>query len=137
MKPGVRSQVVDVPVRSCGQLLMVGDPGTQATRPQCAPHVNVIPELKLHRSQVPDLNAGIARAREYQCICPGLRINGHSGQSLFEISLLVLVKWIERNMNDRMATWKVIQTVSGNIEAVSARLLKTGREPTSGLSGEA
>jgi hypothetical protein len=40
-------------------------------------------------------------------------------------------------MNDRMATWKVIQTVSGNIEAVSARLLKTGREPTSGLSGEA
>jgi hypothetical protein len=32
MKPGVRSQIVDVPVRSCGQLLMVGDPGTQGVK---------------------------------------------------------------------------------------------------------
>src|ERR1039458_8777391 len=30
MKPSVCSQIVDVPVRSCGELLMVGDPGTQA-----------------------------------------------------------------------------------------------------------
>ena len=61
MKPSVRSQVVDVPVRSCDELLMVGDPGTQATRSQRAPQVDVIPALKLHRSQAPDLNAGIAR----------------------------------------------------------------------------
>ena len=48
----------------CGradELLMVGDPGTQATRSQRAPQVDVIPALKLHRSQAPDLNAGIAR----------------------------------------------------------------------------
>jgi hypothetical protein len=32
MKPAVRSEVVDVPVWSEGRLLMVGDPGTQATR---------------------------------------------------------------------------------------------------------
>jgi hypothetical protein len=61
MKPAVRSQIIDVPVRSCRQLLMMGDPGTQATRPQRAPQVNVIPALKLHRSPAPDLNTGIAR----------------------------------------------------------------------------
>ena len=61
MKPGVRSQVVDVPVRSCGQLLMVGDPGTETPGPQRTSQVNVIAALKLHRSQAPDLNAGIAR----------------------------------------------------------------------------
>ena len=61
MKPGVRSQIVDVPVRSCGQLLVVGDPGPQATRPQRAAKVNVIPALKLHYSQAPDLNPGFAR----------------------------------------------------------------------------
>ena len=62
MKPSVRSQIVDVPVRLCGQLLMVGDPGTQATRPQRAPQVDVIPALKLHRSQAPDLKTGISSA---------------------------------------------------------------------------
>ena len=71
MKPSVRSQIVDVPVRSCGQLLMVGDPGTQATRPQRAPQVNVIPALKLHRSQAPDLNTGIARQERINAYVPG------------------------------------------------------------------
>jgi hypothetical protein len=61
MKPGVWSQIVDVPVRSCGQLLMVGDPGTETPRPQGAPQVNVVPALKLHGSQAPDLNTGTCR----------------------------------------------------------------------------
>jgi hypothetical protein len=40
---------------------MVGDPSTQAPRPQRAPQINVKPALKLHRSQAPDLNTGIGR----------------------------------------------------------------------------
>ena len=80
MKPSVRSQIVDVPVRSRGQLLMVGDPDTQATRPQRAPQVDVIPALKLHRSQVPDLNTGIGSAGKNQRICSGLRLNDHCKQ---------------------------------------------------------
>jgi hypothetical protein len=62
MKPGVRSQIVDMPVGLVGRPLVVGDPGTQATRPQRAPEVNVIPALKLHCSQAPDLNTGISSA---------------------------------------------------------------------------
>ncbi len=58
---GVSSQIVDVPVRSCGPLLMVGDPSMETRRSQCAPQVNVIPALKLHCSQAPDLYTGIAR----------------------------------------------------------------------------
>jgi hypothetical protein len=59
---GVRSQVVDVPVRPGGPLLMVGNPGTQATSPQRAAQINVISALKPHRSQAPDLNTGISSA---------------------------------------------------------------------------
>ena len=98
---------------------MVGDPGTQTTWPQRAAHVNVIPALKLHRSQAPDLNTGIARTGEYQSICSGLRLNDHSSQFLFWISLPILVKYIESSIDSHMATWKVIEIVSGNIEAVS------------------
>ena len=122
MKPSVRSQIVDVPVRSWGQLLMVGDPGTQATRPQRAPQVNVIPALKLHRSQAPDLNTGIARTGKYQRICSGFRLNDHSHRCPIldcSISLPTLVKYTARNIDNDMANWKVIETVSGNIEAVS------------------
>jgi hypothetical protein len=83
MNLGVCSQVVDVPVGSEGQLMMVGDPGTQTTWTQRAPQVNVIPTLKLHRSQVPDLNTGIALTGKNQRICSGLRLNDHFSQSLF------------------------------------------------------
>jgi hypothetical protein len=87
VNPGVRSQVVDVPVGPRGWLLVVGDSGTQTCRPQCAPEVNVIPALKLHRSQAPDLNTGITRAGEDQRVCSGLRLNDHASQFLFVISL--------------------------------------------------
>ena len=115
----MRSQIVDVPVRSCGRLLMVGDPGTETPRPQRAPQVNVIPALKLHRSQSSDSNAGTTRTGKDQCICSGLRLNGHPNQFLFWISFPTLVKYIERDMDNHMANWKVIALVSGNIEAVS------------------
>jgi hypothetical protein len=38
---------------------------------------------------------------------------------LFRISLPALVKYTSRSTDSHMATWKVIETVSGNIEAVS------------------
>jgi hypothetical protein len=38
---------------------------------------------------------------------------------LFRISLPTLVKYASRSIDSHMATWKVIETVSGNIEAVS------------------
>ena len=38
---------------------------------------------------------------------------------LFRISLPALVKFISRSIDSHMVTWKVIETVSGNIEAVS------------------
>jgi hypothetical protein len=38
---------------------------------------------------------------------------------LFRISLPALVKYTSRSIDSHMATWKVIETVSGNIEAVS------------------
>jgi len=77
LKTGMRPQVVDVPMRSYGLLLVVGDPSTQASWTQRTPDVNVIPVLKQHRSQAPDLNVGIARTGEDQRICPGLWFNGH------------------------------------------------------------
>ena len=122
MKPSVRSQIVDVPVRSCGQLLMVGDPGTQATRPQRAPQVDVIPALKLHRSQAPDLNTGIARTGKYQRIRSGFRLNDNSHRCpILDWQHLAptLLKYTARNIDNHMADWKVIALVSGNIEAVS------------------
>ena len=38
---------------------------------------------------------------------------------LFRISFPPLVKYTSRNIDNPMANWKVIETVSGNIEAVS------------------
>jgi hypothetical protein len=38
---------------------------------------------------------------------------------LFRISFLSLVKYISRSIDSHMTTWKVIETVRGNIEAVS------------------
>jgi hypothetical protein len=38
-------KIVDVPVRSPSQLLLVGDPAAQASRPQGAPKINVVPGL--------------------------------------------------------------------------------------------
>ena len=68
---------------------------------------------------MPDLNTGITRAGKDQRVCSGLRLNDHSSQFLFGISLPILVKYIGRSIDSHMATWKVIETVSGNIEAVS------------------
>ena len=79
----MRSQVVDVPVGPWGRLVVVGHPGTQATRTRRAPQVNVIAALKLHHSQAPDLNPGIARAEKYQRVCPRHRLNGHLMNFLF------------------------------------------------------
>jgi len=77
---------------------MVGDPGTQAARPQRAPRVNVIPALKLHRSHAPDLNTGITRAGKDQRVRSRLRLNDHSSQFLFGISFPILVKYIGRSI---------------------------------------
>ena len=38
---------------------------------------------------------------------------------LFRVSLPALLESIPRSIDSHMATWKVIETVSGNIEAVS------------------
>jgi hypothetical protein len=38
---------------------------------------------------------------------------------LIGVSLASLIKYIERCIDNHMATWKVIETVSGNIETVS------------------
>jgi hypothetical protein len=46
-------------------------------------------------------------------------LNDHARQFLFGISLPILVKYIGRSIDSHMATWKVIEIVSGNIEAVS------------------
>jgi hypothetical protein len=122
MKPGVRPQIVDVPVMSCGQLLMVGEPGTQATRPQSAPQVNVVSALKLHRSQMSDLKTGIARTRKDQRIGSGLRLNDHTHQCpvLAREHLVPDFGKIHRKEHQQpMAHWKVIALVSGNIEVVS------------------
>ena len=35
------------------------------------------------------------------------------------MSLPILVKYIARSIDSHLATWKIIETVSGNIEAVS------------------
>ena len=59
---------------------MVGDPGTQAIRPQRAAQINVISALKLHRSQAPYQDTGITRTLKGQYVCFGLRINNHSRQ---------------------------------------------------------
>src|ERR1039458_185938 len=101
---------------------MVGDPGTQAPRSQRAPQVNVIPAPKMHRSQAPHLNTGITRTGKDQRICSGLRLNDHSHHCPildWQHFVSTLVKYPERNIDNHMATWKVIETVSGNIEAVS------------------
>jgi hypothetical protein len=122
MKPSVCSQIVDVPVRPCGELLMVGYPGTQATRPQCAAQINVISALKLHRSQAPDLNTGIPRTGKYQRIRSGFRLNDNSHRCpILDWQHLAptLVKYTGGNIDNHMANWKVIALVSGNIEAVS------------------
>jgi len=122
MKPSVRSQMVDVPVRSCGQLLMVGEPGTQATRPQRAAQINVISALKLHRSQAPNLNTGIARTGKYQGIRSGFRLNDNSHRCpILDWQHLApaLLKYTVGNIDNHMANWKIIALVSGNIEAVS------------------
>jgi hypothetical protein len=38
---------------------------------------------------------------------------------LFQISLPALVKYTSRSIDSHMVTWKLIETVSGNMEAVS------------------
>jgi hypothetical protein len=44
---GMRSQVVAVPVRPARELEMVGEPGTDASRPERAANLNVEARLKL------------------------------------------------------------------------------------------
>jgi hypothetical protein len=48
-----------------------------------------------------------------------------------------LVKYIEKNIGDPTATWKVIPLVSANIKAVLGPAAQgRDREPTNGLSGK-
>ena len=81
MNLGVRSQVVDVPMRPRGQLLVVGNPGTQAAKPQRAPQVDIIPGLQSHCSVAPNLNAEIGRTGEDQRVCPGYWLKTHLAES--------------------------------------------------------
>ena len=101
---------------------MVGDPGAQASRPQRAPKINVVPGLKLHLPKAPDLNAGITHARKDQRVSSRPRLNDHFDQCPVltpSISFPTLIKYLKRNIDNHMANWKVIATASGNIEAVS------------------
>ena len=101
---------------------MVCDPSTETPRTQCAAHVNVIPLLELHRFQAPNPNTGIARAGKDQRVCSRLWLNDHSHQCpILDWQRLVptLIKYPERNIDNHMANWKVIEIVSGNIEVVS------------------
>ena len=78
--------------------------------------------LKLHRSKAPDLNTGSARTGKFQRICSGLRLNDYSHQCLildWQYLVPTLVRYLERNGDNPMTTWKVIALISGNIEAVS------------------
>ena len=78
--------------------------------------------LKLHLSQPPDPNADIARTKKDQCVSSRPGRNDHSDQCPAlsgSITFPTLVKYLKRNLENHMANWKVIATVSGNIDAVS------------------
>lgn len=75
MEPGARSQIVDMPVGPCGDLLVMRDAYPETSRSQRVAYVNVIPVPKLHHPQAPDLNASIACTGENQRIGSGLRFN--------------------------------------------------------------
>jgi len=101
---------------------MVGDPGTEAPRPQGAPQVDVVPLLELHCSQAPDLNTVNAGTRKYQRVPSWLGFDDHPSQFLFwtwSLSFPALVKYTLRILDNHMADWKVIALISGEIEAVS------------------
>jgi hypothetical protein len=52
----MRSQVIDVPVRSPRQLLVVRDAGSDTSRPDRAADVNVETEPKLQLAEFPNLD---------------------------------------------------------------------------------
>ena len=60
-------------------------------------------------------------------------------QVLFQISLPSLVKYTSRSIDSHMATWKVIETGSGNIEAISGPVAhdRPGRHERTVWEGEA
>jgi hypothetical protein len=60
-------------------------------------------------------------------------------QVLFRILLPSLVKYTSRSIDSHMATWKVIETVSGNIEAISGPVAhdRPGRHERTVWEGEA
>jgi hypothetical protein len=107
----VWSHIVDVLLRSCRQFLMVCDPGTETPRSKCAPHVSVIPTLKLHCFQAPDLNAG-SRSPP----CETHRYDHRQPHGHVE--------------NHRNRQWLISKRFQ-------ARLLNAGQEPSKGPSGKA
>jgi hypothetical protein len=56
VETGMGSQVINVPVRSQRQLLMVRDTGSHTSRPDRAAHVNVETSAKLQWAQLPYLD---------------------------------------------------------------------------------
>jgi hypothetical protein len=56
VETGMGSQVINVPVRSRRQLLMVRDAGSDTPRPDRAAHVNVETSSKLQWAEFPDLD---------------------------------------------------------------------------------
>jgi hypothetical protein len=56
VETGVGSQVINVPVRSQRQLLMVRDAGSETPRPHRAAHVNVETSSKLQWAELPYLD---------------------------------------------------------------------------------
>jgi hypothetical protein len=56
VETGTGSQVINVPVRSWRQLLMVRDAGSDTSRPERAAHVNVENSSKLQWAELPYLD---------------------------------------------------------------------------------
>jgi hypothetical protein len=58
---GMGPQIINMPVRSLRHLLMVGDAGSNTSRPQRAANVNVETPSKLEWAELPDLDPLILR----------------------------------------------------------------------------
>jgi hypothetical protein len=56
VETGMGSQVINVPVRSQRQLLVVRDAGPHTSRPERAAYVNVETSAKLQWAELPDLD---------------------------------------------------------------------------------
>jgi len=64
LEPRVGPQIINMPVRSLRQLLVVRKAGPQASRPQGAAHVNVEASTQFEGTELPDLNPLLTGTKE-------------------------------------------------------------------------